>query len=104
MNPLITPVVRILLIACVGVFALQWLYPWLRDGFAMWNPHTGRFHIWQVVTANFLHNDWIHLALNCMVLYSFGPPLEKLLGPRRFGIYYMVSAICGSLLQLLAQI
>jgi membrane associated rhomboid family serine protease len=105
MGQTITPVVRNLLIACVAVFALQW---WLRPGFAfqfaLWNPDTGFFRVWQIVTSAFLHADWIHLAVNCMVLYSFGPLMENLLGPKKFFVFFLFSAICGSLLQMLAQI
>jgi membrane associated rhomboid family serine protease len=103
MGQTLTPVVRSLLIACVVVFGLQWwLHPRIEDIFAMRNPHTPYFHVWQIVTANFLHGDWIHLLVNCMVLYSFGPPMEQLLGPRRFAVFFLVAAISGSLLQLLA--
>jgi membrane associated rhomboid family serine protease len=103
-GPPITPVVRGLLIACIAVFGLQlWLDPWVEINFAMWSPESPRFHVWQILTSAFLHADWIHLLVNCMVLHSFGPPMEKLLGPRRFIVYFLVSAMAGSLLQLLAQ-
>ncbi len=103
-----TPVVRSLLIVCIAVFALQlWLYPAVEQHFALWTPGVGPgsslFRPWQLVTSAFLHAGWIHLAVNCMVLYSFGPPLEKLLGSARFCAYFLVCAIGGALLQVLAQ-
>jgi hypothetical protein len=105
--PPLTPVVRNLLIACVVIGALQWWqYPRLEIHFALWAPGEAglfRFRPWQLVTSAFLHADWIHLALNCVALNSFGPPVEKLLGSRRFGTCFLVCAIGGSLLQLLAQ-
>ena len=91
----LTPVVRSLLIICVAVFGLQWwLSPRIEYTFAMWNPDTPYFHVWQILTANFLHSDWIHLLVNCMVLYSFGPPMEQLLGPRRFAAFFLVAIAC----------
>ncbi|MEO6079001.1 MAG: rhomboid family intramembrane serine protease [Steroidobacteraceae bacterium] len=109
MGPTLPPVVRALLIICVAVFGLQlWLRPTMEMYFALWTPDGGAgvppFRPWQLVTSNFLHSGWIHLAVNCMVIYSFGPPLEKLLGPAKFSTYFLVCAVAGSLLQLLAQI
>jgi membrane associated rhomboid family serine protease len=100
-----TLVVRSLLIACVAAFALQlWKWDLVIAYFALWNPETGLFRPWQLVTSAFLHGGWIHLLINCMVLYSFGPVLERLLGPGRFLTYFIVSAIGGAVLQVLAQI
>ncbi len=105
MGQTLTPVVRGLLIACVAAFALQlWLYPAVEQHFALWSPDTGLFRPWQLVTSAFLHGGWIHLAVNCMVLYSFGPVLERLFGPARFLTYFLVSAVGGAALQLLAQL
>jgi membrane associated rhomboid family serine protease len=104
MGQTITPVVRNLLIACVAVFALQlWQWDLIIDQFALWDLRSPRFQPWQIVTSAFLHGDWIHLAINCMVLYSFGPLMERLLGPKRFLVFFLTAAIWGSLLQLLAQ-
>lgn len=106
-QPPLTPVVRNLLIACVVMGAMQWwLYPKVEIHLALWTPGEAgllRFRPWQLVTSAFLHADWIHLTLNCVVLNSFGPPVEKLLGSRRFGICFLGCAIAGALLQLLAQ-
>jgi membrane associated rhomboid family serine protease len=109
MGQTLTPVVRSLLIICVLVFGLQlWLYPTIEHYFALWTPgdigpDPSLFRPWQLVTSAFLHAGWIHLIVNCMVLYSFGPPMEKLLGPRRFCAYFLVCAIGGAALQVLAQ-
>lgn len=107
MGQTLTPAVRNLLLICVVVFGLQkWLDPTIEIHFALWTPSgTGPslFRPWQIVTSAFLHGGWIHLAVNCMVLYSFGPPLENLFGTAKFYGYFLVSAICGALLQMLAQ-
>jgi len=36
-----------------------------------------RKEIWRVITHAFLHADWIHLAINMLVLYSFGRNVES---------------------------
>lgn len=104
MGQTLTPVVRNLLIACIAAFALQlWQWWFVIDHFALWNPGSPLFRPWQLVTYAFLHGGWIHLAINCMVLHSFGPILEKLLGPGRFLTYFIVCAIGGAVLQVLSQ-
>lgn len=40
---------------------------------------------YRFLTHAFIHGDWIHLAFNCLALYSFGLPLEnKLFGNPMF--------------------
>jgi membrane associated rhomboid family serine protease len=58
--------------------------------------------VWRLLAAAFLHGDLIHLALNMFALWSFGPMLEAMLGPRRYLLLYGASALGGSLLSLLA--
>ena len=51
---------------------------------------------WQVVTSVFTHITVLHIALNMLALYMFGPPLEQILGRLRFVTLYLVSGITGS--------
>ena len=51
---------------------------------------------WRLITAAFLHYGPVHLAMNMLVLYLFGPPLESVLGPARFLLLYIASGFAGS--------
>jgi membrane associated rhomboid family serine protease len=51
---------------------------------------------WQVLTSAFTHVQVIHIGLNMLALYVFGPPLEQILGRIRFVTLYVVSGITGS--------
>jgi membrane associated rhomboid family serine protease len=51
---------------------------------------------WRLLTAAFLHYGPFHLAMNMLVLYLFGPPLEAVLGPPRFLLLYVASGLAGS--------
>ncbi|KAF9152417.1 hypothetical protein BG015_005279 [Linnemannia schmuckeri] len=53
--------------------------------------------VWTLVTSAFSHKEWYHILLNTMVLLSFGDPVWRLLGTRRFLAVYLGSAITASL-------
>lgn len=43
-----------------------------------------------MITAAFLHADWSHLIGNMLFLFFFGRKLEDVLGPAKFGLFYLV--------------
>ncbi|KAF9292962.1 hypothetical protein BGZ88_005924 [Linnemannia elongata] len=53
--------------------------------------------VWTLVMSAFSHKEWYHILLNTMVLLSFGDPVWRLLGTRRFLAVYLGSAITASL-------
>jgi len=105
MGQVITPTVRNILIACIGVYLLQMVVgDRLVDIFGLWPPNsfTPHFQPWQLVTYAFLHGGYAHLFFNMFALYMFGPEIERLLGARRFITYYIVCVLGAALAQLLA--
>jgi membrane associated rhomboid family serine protease len=44
-----------------------------------------------------LHNDWTHLAINCLWLLAFGPVVARRLGPMLFLAFFMTCGIAGAL-------
>src|SRR6185503_16675763 len=44
------------------------------------------------LTSMFLHGGWMHLGGNMLYLWIFGDNLEKVMGPVKFLIFYLV---CG---------
>jgi membrane associated rhomboid family serine protease len=58
---------------------------------------------WRIVTSGFLHEDFIHIGFNMLVLYYLGIMLEPALGRVKFGLIYAVSLLCGSLGALLVS-
>ena len=107
-----TPVIRILLFANIGVFLLQQMTAdALFTHFALWpigqysvgGPvHVG-FEPWQLVTSAFLHSpkNFAHIAFNMFALWSFGTMVERAVGSRRFAWLYLASVLSASLVQLL---
>ncbi len=50
-----------------------------------------------LVTAQFVHASWPHLAGNLIVLGLAGPPIERALGAVRFVAFYLTCGTFGSL-------
>jgi membrane associated rhomboid family serine protease len=59
-----------------------------------------RRQFYRLITSGFLHRDLMHLGMNMVVLYFFGPMIERVFGPVQFLIIYLGSILGGSLLAL----
>ena len=53
--------------------------------------------IWRLFTSMFLHIGLAHLFFNSYALFIFGPEMERLYGPDRFIIIYVLAGLFGSL-------
>lgn len=99
----LTPMVRGLLIATVGVFALQVLSGMLLGGdvltelFGLSGEGLRHAYIWQPVTYIFLHGGLLHLVLNMLVLAFMGPHVERAIGPRHVLALYLLSGALGGI-------
>ena len=105
----LTPVVRLLLYANLIAYGAEWLTgEGLFDAFALWPVGGDRlygtppFEPWQLVTYAFLHDrtNLMHLIGNMFGLCMFGPDTERVLGARRFAVYYGACVIGAGLAQL----
>ncbi len=54
----------------------------------------------RLLTSSFLHADWLHLGMNMLSLYWFGPALELFLGKAHFLLIYFGAVAGGGLLAL----
>lgn len=52
--------------------------------------------VWRLFTYQFLHGNLLHLGMNMMALYVFGPLIEKWWGPKRFLAFYLLCGACGA--------
>ena len=60
--------------------------------FAMFYPTSPYFHVWQIITHMFMHGGFWHILFNMYTLWMFGSVLERMIGERKFLIFYFV---CG---------
>jgi rhomboid family protein len=101
--------VKLLLIANVVVFLVQWIAIKVVGldfiGYFGLTPERVFEYgwIWQLVTYLFLHADPIHLLLNLLVLWMFGVDLERRWGQQAFLRYYFVCGIGAGLTSLAAS-
>jgi rhomboid family protein len=93
----VTPVVRTLLIANLGMFLLQLTLPALADAM-VFVPRLILVRPWSIVTYMFLHGGLMHIGFNMLGLFFFGSRVEDRLGSQRFTILYFLSGITGALL------
>jgi len=106
----LAPVTRLLIIANVAVFGLQYVIgSVLILDFALWPPRPDlfrdapTFQVWQLVTYGFLHDDttWMHIFFNMFAVYMFGSEIERLLGAARYITYYLVCIVGAGVTQLI---
>lgn len=96
--PTVTPVVRMLIFANIGVWIAQLVLHQFNFPVEAWFglvPHdVVRGMVWQLGTYMFLHSTQspFHLLINMLMVWMFGGELEKYWGPRGFLRFYL---ICG---------
>ncbi len=61
------------------------------------------FHVWQLITYQFLHADWWHIFFNMFALWMFGCVIERVWGGQKYLIYYLICGIGAGLCQEVAQ-
>jgi membrane associated rhomboid family serine protease len=74
------------------------------DYLALSVPGIEHGFVWQLVTYQFMHAGFWHLALNCWAIYTFGRELEALLGGKKFLALMFSSGIVGGVFQILVAL
>ncbi len=95
----LTPWVGRLMAINLAVLVLRWTV-FTAPAFTAaleFDPATFWAHPWTPVTHLFVHLGALHLAVNLLVLWIFGPALEGHLGGRRFVLLYLSCGL-GSVL------
>lgn len=108
----LTPVVKWLLIVNVAIFFLDYIIfpltgiskidefnPPLLRRLGAFSIHDAfiNFHLWKLITFQFLHGGLVHVMFNSITLFFFGPWVERWWGPTKFLIFYLLSGVGGAL-------
>jgi membrane associated rhomboid family serine protease len=101
----VTPAVKALLIANVGMFVVTMLMPSLRFVLGLQPASViGSFAVWQVVTYMFVHADVMHILFNMLTLWMFGVELERVWGTPFFSRYYAITGVGAGLCTVLVSL
>lgn len=69
----------------------------LLDPNAPWLQQLYELRAARLVTALFIHADWLHLTVNLLFLIIFGVPAERVLGFRRFLVLFVLGGALANL-------
>ena len=99
-----TPVVTVgLILLNVGVFLYQQALP--DPQLQLFVGSYALIPAWftwpALLTSQFLHAGWLHIASNMLYLWIFGDNVEDRLGHVRFLIFYLFAGACAAILQML---
>ncbi len=100
----IPPIVLNLIIINAIVFLAQLVFDstWqLTDRIALYPYNSGFFEPYQLVTHMFAHGGWLHIIFNMYALWLFGSVLERIWGPKKFLIFYLLCGLGAGLTQML---
>ena len=53
------------------------------------------------ITYQFIHGGWMHLVINMVTLAAFGAPVERMLGVRRFVLFYLSAGVVAGFIHVL---
>ncbi|HMC99491.1 MAG TPA: rhomboid family intramembrane serine protease [Ferruginibacter sp.] len=73
----------------------------VTSALALWPYKTPLFEPYQLVTHMFTHGGVLHILLNMYALWMFGTVLERVWGPKRFLIFYLLCGLAAGVSQML---
>ncbi|MBB6447669.1 rhomboid family intramembrane serine protease [Bacillus benzoevorans] len=101
--PVITAILLIhlvlYLLTVLPLFPNQWFF----ELFSGVNLFIMQGEIWRIITPIFMHNGFSHFLFNSFSLVIFGPALEKMIGPIRFTVVYLVTGISANVATLFLE-
>lgn len=67
--------------------------------YGAFSPYLVKFYgeYYRFVTSIFIHIGIMHIFFNGYALYIFGPQIERLLGPKKFLLFFLLTGVGGNL-------
>jgi membrane associated rhomboid family serine protease len=102
-----TPVVTICLIVVNILVFLNEFWLGLVDPYSLnhfmteYSLRPAYFHWQNVITAMFVHANWMHVLGNMLFLWVFGDNVEDILGHAKYLVFYLLCGIAAALAQVL---
>lgn len=101
-----TPIVLNLMIICGLVYFAQVVLGGgqeptpITDLFALHHYKSEEFRPHQIITHMFMHGSFFHLLFNMLALWMFGSTMERMWGPKRFLVFFLVCGVVAALTQM----
>ncbi len=92
-------VTKNLLIINIICFIGSMIFKQATTFFGVFYPDSPFFKIWQVITYMFMHGSFAHIFFNMFALVMFGGVIERILGPKKYLNYYLISGLGALVLQ-----
>lgn len=100
----IPPVTRNLILVNVVVYVFTVINQEFMIGtFGLFYPTSRYYHWWQVVTHMFMHGGFWHIFFNMYTLFIFGVVVERIIGSKKFLLFYFICGLGAAALQMGTQ-
>lgn len=98
------PVTKNLIIINVLIFVATIINENFMIGtFGLFYPTSPYFRWWQVITHMFMHGGFWHILFNMYTLFIFGVVVERIIGSKKFLLFYFVCGLGAAALQMGTQ-
>ena len=91
-----SPVVLGIIAVTVAFYFAQQLIPGLTFRLASFGPAIETGEWWRLISPVLVHASAIHILMNMLVLFVYGPNVEQAFGSGRFLVMYVASGVTGS--------
>ncbi|MDQ1332287.1 MAG: Rhomboid protein [Bacteroidota bacterium] len=96
--PVVKNIIMINILMLLAYYAVRSVFGVDLNGIlGLYFPRSDSFKPLQILTHMFMHANFWHLFFNMYALYIFGMVLERVWGPKRFFIYYMITGLGAAL-------
>ena len=75
----------------------------MTRAFALFYPASRFFRIWQPLTYMFMHGNFWHILFNMYTLVMFGCVVERMIGEKKFLLFYLVCGLGAAATQIGVQ-
>jgi membrane associated rhomboid family serine protease len=102
----VTPAVRALLYANIGIYLASLPFPFIVDWLGL-VPKMVVEHgfVWQVATYMFVHaRTPTHVLFNMLILWMFGVELERMWGTKFFAKFYAITGVGAGVISILVSL
>ena len=101
----VTAVLIVTTILLYAIFSILVSFGILSIDYIALNPANivNKLYLWTFVTSIFMHGGIFHLFVNMLSLFFVGSLLEKILGKKRYFLFYLSAGIFAGILFLLSS-